>query len=76
MSGMKTVSTQLSRWFGGVDAQRLLNGIQAEISHDRAAMLFGVNEDRPSAYILMDNLSFSVKRNVTAATVFVRVANC
>jgi hypothetical protein len=76
MNGMRTASRQLSRWFGGVDAQRLLNGIQAEISHDRAAMLFGVNEDRPSAFLLMDNLSFSVKRNVTAATVFVRVANC
>jgi hypothetical protein len=76
MNGMKTASSQLSRWFGGVDAQRLLDGIQAEISHDHAAMLFGVNEDRPSAYLLMDNLSFSVKRNGTAATVFVRVANC
>jgi hypothetical protein len=76
MSGMKTASSQLSRWFGGIDARRLIRGIQTEIPHDRAAVLFGVNEDRPSAYILMDNLSFSVKRNVTAATVFVRVANC
>ncbi len=76
MTPIRTVSSQISRWFGGIDARRLLNGIEAEISHDRADTLFGVNENTPSAYILMDNLSFSVRRNVTAATVFVRVANC
>jgi hypothetical protein len=76
MTGMRTVSSQLSRWFGGIDTQKLLKGTQAEISHDLASILFGVNEDRPSAYILTDNLAFSVKRNDTAATVFVRIANC
>ncbi len=76
MNGMRTVSSQLSRWFGGIDARKLLKGIQTEIPHDRAAVLFGVNEERPSAYVLMDNLSFSVKRNDTAVTVFVRVSNC
>lgn len=76
MNTTRTASSQLSRWFGGVDAQRLSKGVQTEISHDRAAKLFCVNEDRPSTYLLMDNLSFSVRRNVTAATVFVRIANC
>jgi hypothetical protein len=76
MYAIKTASSQLSRWLGGVDALKLSNGIQAEIPHDRAATLFGVNVDRPSAYVLMDNLSFSVRRNDTAVIVFVRVSNC